>query len=62
MSKALKCDNCREFYDPYSPKLVTRTSGAVHVDVAITASILGRQPRDYCKNCLLKAVLAAFDG
>ncbi|KKN13763.1 hypothetical protein LCGC14_1003130 [marine sediment metagenome] len=61
MVKAFKCDHCREFYDPYSPKMVTRTSGAVHVGVTIIGATVGQQPRDYCKDCLLKVVLAAFD-
>ncbi len=58
--KAFKCDRCREFYEGYSPTIVTHASGAVHIEVTITASTMGRQPRDYCKTCLLKAVQGAF--
>lgn len=58
--RAFKCDRCREFYQGYSPTMVTHTSGAVHVQVIITAGTVGKQSRDYCKDCLLKAVQGAF--
>ena len=60
MSKAFKCDRCREFYNGYSSTIVAHTSGAVHVQVIITAPTVGQQSKDFCKDCLLKAVQEAF--
>lgn len=58
--KAFKCDRCYEFYQGYSPTLVTHPSGAAHVQVTITAATMGQQSRDYCKSCLLKTVQGAY--
>ena len=55
--RAIKCDRCKKFYDPYEPKEDTWGSNMlIFAEDDLTASYYEKQQFELCTECMREAV------